>query len=213
MTLKEAAWGAILEQARNILVRPDELTDQATSCNKLFEATPSPRAVIVSYEQSVEDWLTDTQRSSLDSMAFVSVGETVRSTATTTPAETAAPPGPDRRVRINGVGDPTNLAALGLTIHAQLKAYAESGEVVVCFDSLSALVDAVSLRQAFRFLHLLTTLTRAYDATAHYHYDDRLPTEDLETLRPLFDAEFGPEDSHDPAAWSLASTADPSASE
>lgn len=206
--MREAAWGAILEQASNILVRPGEWTDQATICTTLFEGTPSPRAVIVSYEQSVEDWLSSSQRSALESVAFVSVGETVRSTAATTPTETAIPAGPDRRVRFDGIGDPTDLTALGLTIQAQLKAYDESGEgeIVVCFDSLSALVDAVPLQQAFRFLHILTNLTRAYDATAHYHYDDRLPTEDLETLRPLFDAEFGPEDSLDPAAWGLVSS-------
>lgn len=213
--MREAARGAILEQARNILVRPDEWTDSTTICTKLLEGTPSPRAIIVSYEQSVEDWLLDTQRSALESVAFVSVGETVRSTAATTPTETLAPAGPGEGVRIDGVGDPTDLAALGLTILSHLEAFAESGdgEVVVCFNSLSALVEAVSFQQVFRFLHILTNLISVYNATAHYHYDDGLPTEDLETLRPLFDAEFGPEDSHDPGVWVLESTSGPSADE
>lgn len=215
MELREAALGTLLGATQNILVQADDRTDQATICNRLIDGRDPPRAVVVSYEQSVEDWLADTQHSALDSVAFVSVGEAVRSTAAATPPDTMDSVGIDERVRIDGVGDPTDLTALGLTIQSHLNAFQEEGsdEVVVCFDSLSALVETVSLRQAFRFLHILMTLISAYDATAHYHYDGSLTTRELATLRPLFDAELASQHSDVPRVWALESIPCPGADE
>lgn len=215
MEMREAALRVMLGEARNILVQADERMDQATVCKRFFEGLDSPRAVIVSFEESAEDWLSDYQRSSLDPVAYVSVGETVRSTAATTPTDAMNLGGASEELLLEGVGDPADLPALGLTIRSLLEAFHESGtgNVVMCFDSLSALLEAVSLRQAFRFLHILTNLISAYGATAHYHYDDGLTDQDTETLRPLFDAEFSPHHSHDPDVWILESTSRPSADE
>lgn len=116
MELREAALGAMLGESRSTLVRAAGPSDQATICNRLINTTDSPRAIIVSFERSVEEWLSDTQQSALDAVAFVSVGESVRSTTATTPTDTTGPAGPGEHVRIDGVADPTDLTTLGLTI-------------------------------------------------------------------------------------------------
>ena len=100
-----------------------------------------------------------------------------------------------------------DLASLGLTIHSHLRAFHASGcgELMVCFDSLPALVDAVSLRRAFRFLHILTTLIET-GATAHFHFDSSLATSDFETLCVLFDGQLNTYSSRDPRMWTIEST-------
>lgn len=203
MQAKRDGWESGRGDPRNVLVRLDEHINQETICARLFEEMAAPQAVVVSYAQSIEDWLSNHQRSALKSVAFVSVGETVRSTAAATPL--APPTVPDREPIIEGVADPADLTSLGLTVQSQLKEFHESGrgELVVCLDALPALVGAVSLRRAFRFLHLLTALIDRYDATAYYHATPELAPETLETLRPLFDAELDTQNSPDPSTWTL----------
>lgn len=203
----ESGWSSGLEEARNILVRPADQLERATICRAFYEQFDSPQSVVVSYDQTIEDWLTAHHETPLTDMAFVSVGEAVRSTTATTPTDTPAPPLP-MEPHLRGVSDATDLTDLGLTITAQLREFAETGEeIVLCFDSLSTLIETVSMQCAFHFLHILTTLTRAREVTAHYHYDPTIPTQDLETLRPLFDAELDTHNSHNTTTWSL--TANP----
>lgn len=205
METRESSWETGLGDARNILVRPDDRIAQETVCTALFEAVESPRAVVVSYEQSIEDWLSGHQTTDLESAAFVSVGETVRSTAATTPAESPMPAGPGGDPILEGVADATDLTTLGLTIQSHLQEFHEAGtgEVMVCFESVSALVEEVSLQRAFRFLHILTSIITAYGVRAHFHYGPSLSAQDLEILRVLFDAELDTHSSHNTSTWTL----------
>ena len=99
----------------------------------------------------------------------------------------------DGRPTIDGVADSTDLTALGRTIHQLLQeAPSAGGGLILCLDSLAAPVEAGSVRRAFRFLHILTRVVDSCGATAYYHADTALATEDLESLRVLFDAELHP---------------------
>lgn len=203
MGVGKTDWTTGLQGVSNLLVRPTERIDHETICARLSEELAAPQALVVSYEQSIEDWLANHQQHPLDSVAFVRVGEPVRSAAAATP--TTPPTAPDGDPIIEGVADPTDLTTLGLTIQSQLQTFdtAGRGDIVVCVDSLPALLAPVSLPRAFRFLHLLTTLIKTHNATAHYHTTPELTSEALETLRPLFDAELDTHDSPDPSTWTL----------
>lgn len=96
---------------------------------------------------------------------------------------------------IETVGDPANLTALGITINDLLADWTADEQslrtdgIVVCFDSVTALLDHVDLQAAFRFLHVLLSRFAATGATTHFHLDT-VATDDetVRTFRQLFDA-------------------------
>jgi hypothetical protein len=65
---------------------------------------------------------------------------------------------------------------------------------VVCFDSLTAMLQYVDVETAYEFLHAITGQLYAADARAHFHIDptahDRTT---VDSIASLFDAvvEFG----------------------
>ncbi|PSP96710.1 hypothetical protein BRC94_11835 [Halobacteriales archaeon QS_5_70_17] len=85
---------------------------------------------------------------------------------------------------------PDDLTGIGITLSEYLSSWGcEGGDLVVCFDSLTALLQYVSLQRAYRFLHVLTGRAAAVGARSHYHldpgaHDDRT----VATLTSLFDA-------------------------
>lgn len=205
MDSRTADWTPGLGDASTVLVRPDDDLRPERIRAALLEETPASQAVIVSYEQSVEDWLSTRQGAEMESVAFLSVGEAVRSSAATTPTATAHSAPPMEATTVDGVADPTDLTALGLTIHQHLQEpqSAGGGGRILCLDSLTAVVEAGSVRRAFRFLHVLTRVVDSCGATAYYHADAALATEDFETLRVLFDAELHTHGSPDTSTWTL----------
>lgn len=61
--------------------------------------------------------------------------------------------------------------------------------MALCFHSLTALLHQVALRQAFRFMHMLTRRLAALGVIAHYYIDPEAHDErTLHTLYPLFDS-------------------------
>lgn len=109
------------------------------------------------------------------------------------PAEVAAvgmegigPTGADG-VDVRTIGDPGNLTRLGVAITEALAEFEGDGPVV-CFHSLSVLLQYAPLEQVFQFLSVLNSHLDAADAVAHFHFDPATHDErTLATLRPLFD--------------------------
>lgn len=85
---------------------------------------------------------------------------------------------------------PDDLTGIGIALSEYLSSWgSEDGDVVVCFDSLTALLQYVSLERAYRFLHVLTGRAAAVGARAHYHLDPGAHEDrTLATLTSLFDA-------------------------
>ena len=80
-----------------------------------------------------------------------------------------------------------DLQRLGTEIVTQLRE-ASQEPVVLCFDSLTDVLQFESEETVFRFLNALTTRVRETGVTAHYHLDaDGHPVETIETLASLFD--------------------------
>lgn len=97
----------------------------------------------------------------------------------------AGPGGPTETVT-----NPNDLTGLGIRITEYLQEWHNAGgRTVVCFDSLTALLQYVDLKTAYEFLHVLSGRLAAVDAFAHFHmdpsaHDDRA----VEIVTSLFDA-------------------------
>ncbi len=91
---------------------------------------------------------------------------------------------------IETISNPTNIQRLGITISQYLAEWESSaGKTIVCFHSLSALLNVVDdAQRVFRFLNTLFGRVHSVDATAHYHMDPEAhDQETISTFRPMFD--------------------------
>ncbi|MDS0279023.1 hypothetical protein NDI85_14580 [Halomicroarcula sp. S1AR25-4] len=99
-------------------------------------------------------------------------------------ASTAADPS-IADVDVDTVSTPSDLTCLGITLSQELSA---ADDVVLCFDSLTALLQNVPVETVYEFLHAVVGQLDAADASAHVHLD---PTahdrQTVDTLAPLFD--------------------------
>lgn len=87
---------------------------------------------------------------------------------------------------VSAIRDPSDLPRLGITINKAIDRWEEAGDILMCFHSLTALLQYAEPNRVFRFVHLLQN---RLNATAHYHMDvDAHDQQTIATLRPLFDA-------------------------
>lgn len=113
----------------------------------------------------------------------MNVDDSVRSAAAASPASAGGP------VSVRAVSSPADLTDLGISVNAFLSEWAGDGNrTVVCFHSVTTLLQYVDLQRAFRFFHLIAGRVREVDGLAHYHvdpsaHDDRT----VNTLTTLFD--------------------------
>lgn len=93
-------------------------------------------------------------------------------------------------VAFDRIGHPGDLMRLGVRISQRLDELAGAGQrPVMCFHSLTTLLQYVDIERLFRFLHVLTGRVRLADALAHYHLDGAsLQPETMGALSRLFDA-------------------------
>lgn len=101
---------------------------------------------------------------------------------------------PAESVSVTTVDDPGDLTALGIKVNEFVEQWAAEGRagddrrLVVCFDSLTVLLQYAALDRTFRFLHVLVGQLRRHGAAAHFHLDPS--TQDdrtVSTLASLFD--------------------------
>lgn len=92
------------------------------------------------------------------------------------------------------VSSAEDLTELGVRITERLDRWASDGvdgPPVVCFHSVSALLQFAGLEESFRLLSGVAERCSEADAVAHYHMDPRAHSErTIERLRPLFDAVY-----------------------
>lgn len=114
-------------------------------------------------------------------------------------------PGPECAVVVDAVPDPTDLAGVGEAVTRQLADWDHlEGRLVVCLDSLTALLAHVEVGPAFRFLQLLTRQVAHAGGVGHYHVDPAaVDPVALGTLRPLFDVEATVEGA---GSWTVRAT-------
>ncbi|MGQ4554940.1 DUF7504 family protein [Halobellus sp. GM3] len=95
-------------------------------------------------------------------------------------------------IRVDPVVGPGELQSIGMQINRWISAWEDSDrQSVVCFHSVSDVLEVADLERVFRFLHLLTGWLSSKGAVAHFHLDPRAHDEQtINTLRPLFDGSF-----------------------
>lgn len=149
--------------------------------------------LLVTLEGSPDDrlleWRSNVSHQAPARMGMVSVNDSVRS-ATEATGATSGIRHPIDTLSLATVPSATDLAGIGLTVSDYLSDWHGDGNrIVVCFDSLTPIVDQVPPELAFRFIHTLTAQFRRVDALAHFHLDpDAHDEATVKTLLPLFDA-------------------------
>lgn len=127
-------------------------------------ATDPPRATFV--VQDAASWLAGTPYDRI---------ETVASAETT--------------VRTELVDSPGNLTDLGVTLMEALEAHAANDQrTVLCFQSLTVLLQYAPLDEVCQFLHTLVGHVDRFGATGHFYLHEHAhETATIDTLRPVFD--------------------------
>jgi len=94
----------------------------------------------------------------------------------------------DAERAVERVGSPHNLTRLGIRVADCLDEWAGATEtVVVCFQSLTTLLQYVDVESAVAFLDVVAERCAATDAVAHYHLDPQAhDDETIDRLRELF---------------------------
>ena len=90
---------------------------------------------------------------------------------------------------VDVVSSPTDLTGIGIAINEQLGEWAPGDlQVVLCFHTLTTLLQYASEDRVFQFLHVLTSRVSSIDAVAHYHLDPvAVDDRTVHTLMQLFD--------------------------
>jgi hypothetical protein len=100
--------------------------------------------------------------------------------------DTAADGSPPSDVAVQTVSTATDLTGLGVTLSQTIS---DHEDIVLCFDSLTVLLQYVDRETAYEFLNAVTGHLYAADARAHFHLD---PTahdrRTVDALASLFDA-------------------------
>jgi hypothetical protein len=88
---------------------------------------------------------------------------------------------------VETVSSASDLTGLGIEIGEFLADW--EGELVVCFDSLTAMLQYVDVETAYEFLHAITGQLYAADARAHFHIDPTAHSrQTVDSIASLFDA-------------------------
>lgn len=182
-----------LEDSNSTLLLASSFTEGTEECcsELLHPGVASESNVLwVSYTKSPDQQLRRWQAHSTDSpanMGMVSVDDSTRSVAADTGGDTdlMAPNKP-----VESVSSPTDLTGLGIRITEFLRDWEDNeNRTVVCFDSLTSLLQYVELETAYEFLHILTGRLAAVDAFAHFHMDpDAHDEQTIESVTSLMDA-------------------------
>lgn len=114
---------------------------------------------------------------------LIAVGDEVRSAA--------ASGGPDfsGAIAVDAVSDPGDLRRIGVSVSEFVERWDDLDRIVLCFDSLTDLLDHAQPDAAFRFVHVLTNRLESVDAVAHFHLDPTAHDETVvNTFGSIFDA-------------------------
>jgi len=168
-----------------------------------FDAPAEENVLWVTYTRSpddcVQDWMAHADAQP-ENVQFVNVGETTRAASARPGGSTASNVAEQA---VESLSSPGDLTGLGIKLSEILKEWDHNdNQTVVCFDSLTALLQYADLQTIYKFLHVLTGRFDAADVTAHFHLDpDACDQQTVSTLTSLFDTVVELEDGE----WSVRS--------
>lgn len=174
-----------------LLLAPSFVGDEEGTCTQLLhsQTADEQNVLLISYTKSpdaqLQRWRDHTDGRPAN-LGVVTVKDSTRSVAATNGGETAAP---GQHGPVETVSNPNDITGLGIRITEFLTRWDDDGQIVVCFDSLTALLQYVDLETAYEFLHVVTGRMAAVDAVAHYHMDPGAHDDQtVESIVSLMDA-------------------------
>lgn len=161
------------------------------ACVDLLSVDPpgGENVLFVTFVQSPDErllrWRSRRDAAAPARIGFVDAGDSTRSAAVTS----TGTGGPADTVSVRTVSNAGDLTHLGIQLSTYLSEWEDDpNRTVVCFHSLSTLLQYADLERIFRFLHAITGRIRSADAVAHYHMDPSAhDAKTLNTLTTLFD--------------------------
>lgn len=180
----------LLSPANILVLAPsrDQVSGGVCSDYLSFTDSEQERVLLVSLTQAPDDRLCVWREQVGDrSPADVAV-ITARGSSPTSTRRVGESAGIDAaNLTIESVDSPGNLTQLGVRITNVLSEWPDS-QIIVCFQSVTTLLQYVDADQAFQFLHTLTQYVRNVDGIAHFHMDpDAHDDQVVSTLQPVFD--------------------------
>jgi hypothetical protein len=87
--------------------------------------------------------------------------------------------------------NPNDITGLGMRLNNYLNDRDGDTQLVVCFDSMTEMLQFSELQPAYKFLHMFAGQLRDADACGHFHLDPGAHEDrTISRLKPLFDAAF-----------------------
>jgi hypothetical protein len=167
-----------------LLLTPGLANDSSETCRQLLsiEEPAASNVLWVSYTDSPSSRATALREQ---------LGTTPAATAGIIVGESAPATAGDGLDNLQTVGAPADLTGLGIAVSEQLREWAQTGrQNVVCFDSVTALLQYVDIDTAYEFLHVITGRMYSFDAVGHFHMDPDAHDDQLvEQIKTLFDAQ------------------------
>lgn len=197
MTVGGTEFGTLLHEdeedtANVLLLAPSLSTAEEEACINFltFLDISQENILSVTFTQTAQDrlelWQTHVGDERPARAGIVSVGEPTRSAS----SQRTTSRQPPESISIDTISDPADLSRLGITIENYLSEWAENeNQTVICFHSLTPLLQYADRERVFRFLHLLTGRIDSIDAVAHFHMNPEAhDAQTRNTLVQLFDA-------------------------
>ncbi|MDY6764698.1 MAG: hypothetical protein SV377_03285 [Halobacteria archaeon] len=191
MTISNGNLSDELNDTSNVLLLSPSITNHGDGvCNDLLTVTDPGRENVMwitfthSPDQRMDAWREHVDEGPARSR-FISVGDITRSaTSRSTPSADGG------NFAVETVRQAGNLTSLGVSITKSLSELNEDdNKTVVCFHSLTALLQYFNLKDTFQFLHVLVSHFKDKGAFAHFHLDPTACDEQtMATITSLFDA-------------------------
>lgn len=164
-----------LDGATNILLEEPPLGEGRDSCTSLLvDGVTEPNVLFVTFTRQASACVEQIEGEAVGRIGVITVGNdssTVEEGAVVT--ET--------------VSTPNDLTGLGIKISQILTEFEEP--VLVCFDSLTSMLQYVDTETTYEFLHAVTGQIHAAGARAHFHIDPSAHDQKaVEAITSLFDA-------------------------
>ena len=84
--------------------------------------------------------------------------------------------------------NPNDITGLGMRLNNYLNDHDDGSQLVVCFDSMTEMLQFADLQPAFKFLHMFAGQLRDANAISHFHLDPGAhESQTISRLKPLFD--------------------------
>lgn len=184
------AGSSIRDTSNVLLLAPSLDSSETTACGNLLTLGRAEQTdvLFVSLTRLAEECLTVWDQHAGTppaNMGIITLGNGTQGATT----ETTVPPTHQNQVTIKTVSNAADLTQIGIGLTEFLSTWETNrNQIVVCFHSVTTLLQYVGLKRAFRFLHVFTGHTKSAGAVAHYHMDRTAHDErEFNTIKNLFD--------------------------